>query len=186
MRKYRQGNRKSEILKEFADYKEEPGFQKRKKKKNVPKGAIYCSSYQTLPERIRWLRARSKPYMTQSQLAERAGLTQIQISDVENCDTTTINMELNTLRRIAHALGCSIFINIKSRPSPISKECQPLGHTLPPLPKWSGKMTEKDRKLAARFGNYPWKKNPPKKYRTSHARTFGTPSSAEASEEPTE
>jgi len=86
----------------------------------------YCNSRQTLPERVKWLRVRQQPFMTQAQLSQLSGVQLQTIIAMEKGDMKAMNMKLSTLRRIAHALGCQVYINIKSRSSPISTECQPL------------------------------------------------------------
>lgn len=122
---------------------------------------------QTLGERIRWLRAKSKPYMTIKQLSTLSGVDIATISLVERGDPARLNVKLDTIRRLAYALDCQIFINIKRKPYPSSEECLPLGHTLPPLPKLKRKATERGHRLAEVYGSYPWKNYRQRKRRQS-------------------
>ncbi len=123
-----------------------------------PKGTVNCSERQTVAERIKYLRANQKPYLTQRQLAERSGLSFDTIWRIENEHTKGLNTKLKTIIRIAHALDCKVFINIKSRPSNSATECLPLDHKLPVLPKRTGKSTELTRRLALLNGRSYGKK----------------------------
>ena len=133
---------------------------------------INSSDHQTLPERIRWLRAKQKPFMTQKQLAEIARMEVKTIHLIEKGNMSALNMKLNTLKRIAYALGCRVYITIKSKPSRRGVECQPLDHELPPLPKRTGKSSVQGRMLAELHGrsyqkNYRRRPRPPRQIETS-------------------
>lgn len=131
---------------------------------------------QTLGERIKWLRAKSNPYMTLKQLATLSGIPEAKLFLIEKSDPKFVNLELNTLRKIAHALDCKIFINLKRKPSPLSEECLPLGHDLPPIPKLKRKWTEAGHRLAVEHGSYPWKNYRRKKRQPSPKSTSDKPS----------
>lgn len=97
--------------------------------------------------------------MTQAQLAQLASIPLATIVSIEKGDTSALNMKMQTLNRIAHALGCKIFVNIKWKPYPGTDECQPLGPELPPLPKrqkGNRGSVMLGRKLAKKHGNL-WK-----------------------------
>src|SRR6266705_2833103 len=115
------------------------------------------SEFQTLPERIKYLRAKQKPYMTQAQLAFRSRMPWRQIAAIEGGDLSANNMKMNTLKRIAHALDCQLFVNL--RPKPLKNEvgCLPLCPELPPLPKRIGKTSGPNLRLAELNGRSPYK-----------------------------
>ena len=179
MKKYKRGNRKHEIMEEVRL------IQERKRKKTFD-GPVYSSDRQTLPERIRYLRATHKPYMTQTQLAQRMGTKQLYISKLERARPESFNMRLNTLRRLAHALDCKVFINIKRTLNPRSEECLPLPHELPPHPPLPHKILAVNRKLVARYERLRGKKVLPPKHQKRHAKTSGKQGSAGDVEAPTE
>lgn len=153
--------------------------QKARKKMTAP---MRSSDRQTLGERIRWLRAHAKPYMTLKQLSLLSGVKIGLLTQMENNSDKKLNFNINTLRKIAHALDVKIFINLKRKPSLLSEECQPLGHDLPPLPKLKRKWTEQGHRLAVEHGSYPWKNYRRKKRPKSPKSTSDTPSLAVAQE----
>lgn len=141
----------------------------RVKVKRRKKGLIRSNIHQTLPQRIKWLRMNQKPYMTQTQLSELSRVSQDMISRLENCNTSALNMRISTLKKIAQALGCQIYVNLKVRPSQSEAECLPLDHDLPPLPKQKRRTTDRHRALVAKYGNSPWKE-PPQPKRSSRSK----------------
>ena len=140
------------------------------------------SEYQSLPERIKYLRAKQKPYMTQAQLAFRSRMPWRQIAAIEGGDLSANNMKLNTLKRIAHALDCKLLVNL--RPKPLKNEvgCLPLCPELPPLPKRTGKTSGPNLRLAVLHGRSPYKNYRRRKRRESHKETFETPNSDNSSD----
>lgn len=125
-----------------------------------PRGVQISSSRQTLGQRIRWLRAHQHPVMTQRQLADITGIRMETIREIEQ--DRQINIELSTLRKLAWALQCMIFVNLKAKPSLKAEgECQLPSLELPPPPKRRGIISEAARKRALAVARYPWKKLSP-------------------------
>lgn len=122
---------------------------------------IYANSYQHIHERIKWLRQRQKPYMTQEQLAIAAGIDLSHYVKIENGYSTVRNIRIDTLRKIANAMDCDVVIKItaRKRGAP-SAEFLPSGPPLQPPPKRSRKMTGKARSLAGSVERSPWLKSP--------------------------
>ena len=135
------------------------------------------SEYQTLPERIKYLRAKMKPYMTQRQLAQRAGMQERIIAAIEGGNLSANNMKLNTLKRIAHALDCKLLVNLRPRPLRKGAACLPLCPELPPLPKRFGKTSGPNLRLAVLHGRSPYKNYRRRKHREPHKETSEMPSS---------
>ena len=140
------------------------------------------SEYQSLPERIKYLRAKQKPYMTQAQLAFRSRIPWRQIAAIEGGDLSANNMKLNTLKRIAHALDCKLLVNL--RPKPLKNEvgCLPLCPELPPLPKRTGKTSGPNLRLAELHGRSPYKTVRQRKYREQRKATSEKQDSGASSE----
>lgn len=134
-----------------------------------------ANEFQTLPERIRYLRSRMKPVMTQQQLADRSGVDASRIGQIERGVMGANNMRLSTLRKIAHALNCQVFINIKSLPSFSEGECQPSGPELPPLPERTGKASVEARWRAELNVHYRGKRLDRKLRPVPRKATSGTP-----------
>lgn len=109
---------------------------KRKSRITVPPRV---NEYVTLGKKIKYLRAKMKPVMTQVQLADRAGVDIQTIWRVENDWPKAANMQLNTIKKIAHALDCHVFINFRkrseSKPSRAEGEFQLLYPEAQPLPE---------------------------------------------------
>lgn len=151
---------------------------KRRIRKDI--GPVRSGTRQTVGERIRWLRAKQKPFMTQQQLADRARVKLATMVAIERTAPSQLNIRLSTLKKIAHALDCQLFINIKSKPCRVGEECLPLDHDLPPLPKRKGRTSVQGRVLAAKYGNWPWKnyrrgKRPVRHKETSYNAGFDGP-----------
>ena len=146
------------------------------------KGPLRSNERQTIGERIRWLRAKQKPYMTQAQLAFRSRIPWRHIAAIEGGDLSANNMKLNTLKRIAHALDCQLFVNL--RPKPLKNEvgCLPLCPELPPLPKRTGKTSGPNLRLAELNGRSPYKTVRQRKYREQRKATSEKPDSVASSE----
>ena len=141
------------------------------------------STCQTLPERIKYLRAKQKPYMTQKQLSIITGVPEKTIIDIEKGDLSANNMKLNTLRRLGNALGCRVYINLKSIPSKAEGECQPLGPELPPPPVRTGKTSAANRRLALLHGQSPQRKYNQRARLLRQKETSGTPDLTASSQE---
>ena len=73
--------------------------------------------------------------LTQSQLAERLGITQSAIAQLESATAT--NVELRTLVRVATALGASVDVSIRARPQIAAK--------VPPLARARSKKAAASR-----------------------------------------
>lgn len=140
---------------------------------------------QSLPERLRFLRGQMKPVMTQKQLADRSGVHITHICMIERGHLSANNMKMNTLRRIAHALNCQVYINIKSLPSFSEAECQPLGPELPPLPKRTGKASVVARWRAELNARYLYKKLDRTQRPAPRKATSGTKHGPDVEPEPT-
>src|SRR6266481_1709811 len=118
-----------------------------------------------------------KPYMTQRQLAQRAGMQERIIAAIEGGNLSANNMKLNTLKRIAHALDCQLFVNLRPRPLKKGAACLPLCPELPPLPKRFGKTSGPNLRLAELHGRFPYKNYRRRKHREPRKATSETPSS---------
>ena len=143
-----------------------------------------ASDYQTLAERIRWLRVRQKPFMSQRQLAVLARMSIDKISLIESGKKT--NITLDVLRRIAHALDCKLFVTIKSKPYKTGEGIPLLSPELPPLPKRKGKTSEIGHLMAAKHGRSYWKNYPRRKRPELHTATSDTAGSADAPQDAVE
>jgi len=113
--------------------------------------------------------------MTQEQLAFRSRIPARHIAAIESGDLSANNMKLNTLKRIAHALNCNLFVNL--RPTPLKNEvgCLPLCPELPPLPKRTGKTSGPNLRLAELHGRSPYKTFRQRKYHEQRKATSETP-----------
>lgn len=140
---------------------------------------------QSLPERLKWLRATQKPVMTQKQLADRSGVHISKICKIEQGNLSANNMKLNTLRRLAHGLNCRVYINIKSLPSFAVEECQPLGPELPPLPERTDKASVEGRRRAGLILRSPYRKPVRKPRPAPHKATSETEHRPDAEPEAT-
>ncbi len=151
----------------------------RKIEKRVSKkiSVIRHNEYQTLPERIKYLRAKMRPFMTQRQLAQRAQMQERVIAAIETGNLSANNMKLNTLKRIAHALDCQLFVNLRPKPLKHEVGCLPLCPELPPLPKRFGKTSGPNLRLAELHGRSPYKTFRQRKYQKRHKETYETPNS---------
>ena len=144
-------------------------------------GASWSNTRQTLGQRIRWLRAHQKPPMTQQQLADISGISLQEVSLLELDKIPNINTI--TLRKLAHAMDCLVYVNIKWKPSKAAGECQLLALDLPPPPKRCGRPSERVLHEAAEVLRYPWKTLHRQRYASRRKGTSGTRRSKDASEE---
>ena len=110
------------------------------------KTILRSNSGMTLGQQIKRLRVSQKPYMTQLQLCHRAGIVIDTFLKVER--DQNLNIETTTLRKIAHALGCRVFVSIKKTPSRKVEEYPLSGPELPPLPERTDKISGRARRLA--------------------------------------
>jgi transcriptional regulator with XRE-family HTH domain len=122
------------------------------------KGNIRSSEYQTLGQRITWLRAKQKPVMTQKQLSDISGVDISIIINIEKDRNTKVT--LKTLNYISHALGCKIFINMRPLHQKQScyaeGECAPVLPELPAVPPRTQKASVQARVLAAEVLRSGW------------------------------
>jgi transcriptional regulator with XRE-family HTH domain len=149
---------------------------KQNRKYKVP---IKSTERQTLGQRIKWLRAQQKPPMTQLQLADRAHVNIRNVLNFERDRSTSKQFE--TLYRIAVALNCYLFINLRmkaprypeNRTFPPQAVFPPGLPELPPPPEWKGKASVEARVLAAKVLRYPWRTDHQRQWRARHKATSG-------------
>lgn len=131
-------------------------LQKVRRYKIKPK--IKSSEYQTLGQRIAWLRAKQKPVMTQRQLSDISGVKINIIRAIEKDRHTRVT--LLTLNYISHGLGCVIFVNLRpllQKQSCYAKEeCLPVLPELPAVPKRTAKASVEARVQAAKVLRSGW------------------------------
>lgn len=119
-------------------------------KNKVPKS----NQFQTLPERLKWLRQNMTPYMTQEQLAVASGVSLSRIQAYENGKDK--DMRPSTMKKLASALGCSITIRLMRLSDREIMECQPGGLVVPPVLRQAGKISVEARTRALSRERSPW------------------------------
>jgi transcriptional regulator with XRE-family HTH domain len=125
---------------------------------------------ETIGERLRSLRLKQRPYMTQKELSTLSGVhTQI-ITELETGRKK--NFHIDTLRKIALALRCYIFIKIRTTPSRFSEDILLSNPELPPPPRLGGKTSGRARWQAlsherSKRKNYRRKPRPSRHIETS-------------------
>ena len=152
-----------------------------KKPRSEPK----ANEVQLVGERVKHLRMQQKPYMTQAQLAYMARLNKKFIYLLEKNHPSTFNIRIDTLRKVANALGHEVFFTIKKRPSHVEGECQPSGPALPAPLKRIDRISARGQAKALSLSQTYWKKyrRRPRSQRrkeTSDTPDLGTPQEAEA------
>ena len=105
-----------------------------------------------LRQQLRWMRITQKPYLTQSQLAQLAGVNTSTITEFETGEHA--NMQLQTLRKVVRALGCELYIKIELKPyrgKAVKNQFLVEGPALPRPPKLIRKGTERARWQAEEY-----------------------------------
>ena len=140
---------------------------------------IQANEYQRLGDRIRYLRSQTRPVMTQQQLADRAGLNIDTIGMIETSHPRGFNPSLVTLKKIAHALDCRVFVTIRPRvtkrkPVPGAMECLLEYPEAPVLPKRTHKASGRALFQAGLTARSYLKNYRRRKYHEQHKVTSGT------------
>src|SRR5258705_14019101 len=92
-----------------------------------------ANEFQSLSQRLRWLRQNQKPYMTQEQLAYASGVSVQLIRLYETGGQ--IHMGTETIQKLAAALGCRFSIRLKRLSNRETMEFPAPSSPLPPVPK---------------------------------------------------
>lgn len=117
-------------------------------------GPVYTNEHQALHQRLRWLRQNQKPYMTQEQLATASGVS---ISFIKSYEVGgVVHMSTETLRKLAHGLGCKLTIRMTRLSNREIIDCLPEGPPLPPVPKRKSKISAEARTRALSRERSPW------------------------------
>ena len=113
---------------------------------------VRSNEYQTLGAQIKYMRAQMRPFMTQQQLADRSGVSLCTIQAIEVDRTTACNPQIMTLKKLAHAMDCRVFVTMRPRKEKKPSRASggfPLEYPeAPDLPKRTHKATGQARKRA--------------------------------------
>ena len=113
-----------------------------------------ANEFQSLSQRLRWLRQNQKPYMTQEQLAYASGVS---VQFIRLYETGgQIHMGTETIQKLAAALGCRFSIRLKRLSNRETMEFPAPSSPLPPVPKRQGKISVQARTQAELRECSPW------------------------------